>query len=83
MTSDFLCHFLLWSLAFNYLVLFIWFFTFMFARHWFRSLHGRWFQMSDATFDAIHYAGMAAYKIGILLFNLAPLVALYFMHRGS
>jgi hypothetical protein len=26
--------------------------------------------------DAIHYAGMAIYKIGIILFNLVPYVAL-------
>ena len=25
----------------------------------------------------IHYSGMALYKIGILLFNLAPLIAIY------
>ncbi|MDR1996664.1 DUF6868 family protein [Azonexus sp.] len=83
MTYDFLCRFLLWSLAFNYLVLFIWFFAFVFARSWLRKLHGRWFQMSDTTFDAIHYGSMAAYKIGILLFNLAPLVALYLMRSSG
>jgi len=83
MNSDFLCRFLWWSLALNYLVLFTWFFAFAFAHRWLRNLHGKWFQMSDSTFDAIHYGGMAAYKIGILLFNLAPLVALYFTRSGS
>lgn len=83
MTTDFLCRFLLWSLAFNYLVLFIWFFVFVFSRHWLYNMHTRWFQMTDATFDAIHYGGMAVYKIGILLFNLAPLVVLYFMRNGG
>lgn len=83
MTSDFVFRFLLWCLAFNYLVLFAWFFAFVFARHGFRDLHGRWFTMSDATFDAIHYGGMAVYKIGILLFNLAPLVALYLLRGGN
>ena len=32
--------------------------------------------MSAEQFDAIHYAGMAMYKIGILLVNLVPYVAL-------
>ena len=82
MTTEFLCRFLAWSLAFNYLVLLVWFFVFVFARGWFRGLHGRWFRMQDATFDAIHYAGMAAYKLGILLFNLAPLVALCLARNG-
>lgn len=81
MTYDFLCRFLLYSLTFNYLVLLVWFFAFVFARRGLRALHGRWFQMSDSSFDAIHYGGMALYKIGILLFNLAPLVALCLTRR--
>lgn len=76
MTTDFLFQLLAWSLAINYSILFIWFSAFVFARHWLHDLHGRWFHLSDNTFDAIHYSGMAIYKIGILLFNVAPLVAL-------
>jgi hypothetical protein len=30
----------------------------------------------DEQFDAVHYAGMALLKVGIILFNLAPYVAL-------
>ena len=81
MDSDFLCRFLLWSLAFNYAVLLAWFLAFVTARDALRRLHGRWFALPDASFDAIHYAGMAAYKIGILLFNLAPLLALWLLRR--
>ena len=81
MDSDFLCRFLLWSLAFNYAVLLAWFLAFVTARDALRRLHGRWFALPDASFDAIHYGGMAAYKIGILLFNLAPLAALW-LARG-
>jgi hypothetical protein len=40
-------------------------------------LHSRWFQVSRETFDALHYAGMTIYKVGILLFNLVPLIAAY------
>jgi hypothetical protein len=79
--SDSLCRFLLWSLAANYGILLIWFLVFVFAKNWMRGLHSRWFHFSDSTFDAIQYGGMAVYKIGILLFNLAPLLALYFMGR--
>ena len=50
-------------------------------REWMRGLHGRWFKLPDATFDAIHYGGMAAYKIGIMLFNLAPLLALWLLRQ--
>ena len=83
MNSDFLFRFLLCSLAINYAILLIWFVVFVAARNWLRALHGRWFRLSDAAFDAIHYGGMAVYKIGILLFNLVPLLALYFVGSGS
>lgn len=83
MNSDFLSRFLLGSLAVNYGILLIWFLAFAFAKDWMRGLHGRWFHLSDNTFDTIHYSGMAVYKIGILLFNLAPFLALYFMGNGS
>jgi hypothetical protein len=73
--------FLLYSALVNYAVLIAWFLAFVFARGWMRKLHGRWFKLPDATFDAIHYGGMAAYKIGILLFNLAPLLALWLLRR--
>jgi hypothetical protein len=40
-------------------------------------LHGRWFHLSSDQFDALHYAGMAIFKIGIILFNLVPFVVLW------
>ncbi len=73
--------FLLFSTLINYAVLIVWFLAFANAREWMRGLHGRWFKLPDATFDAIHYGGMATYKIGILLFNLAPLLALWLLRR--
>jgi hypothetical protein len=49
----------------------------LYARaHWLQRLHSRWFGLSDEQFYAIHYAGMAIFKIGIFLFDLAPFVAL-------
>ncbi len=77
MTIEFLRQFLIWSLIVNYAVLFIWFFVIVFAKSWMRNLHGRWFSLSETTFDTVHYAAMAVYKVGILLFNLTPLVALW------
>ena len=50
---------------------------FAFAHDWMYRLHSRWFRLSVETFDAIHYAGMAAYKLAILLLNLVPLLALH------
>lgn len=67
---------LLWCTIINYAVLLCWFFCFILAHGWIQRLHGRWFHMPAEQFDAIHYAGMAIYKIGILLLNLVPYVAL-------
>lgn len=65
-----------WCTLINYAVLVIWFLAFLFAHDWMRKLHTRWFRLPAAHFDAIHYAGMGLYKLGIFLFNLVPYVAL-------
>ncbi|MDK1682646.1 DUF6868 family protein [Acinetobacter terrestris] len=82
MNLDFWCRFLLSSVLINYIILMIWFLAIIFARDWIKQVHGKWFNLSDETFDAIHYGGMAIYKIGILLFNLVPLIAIYFMGKS-
>lgn len=71
-----LSNFLLYSLLINYGILIIWFVVFVFAKEWMKRLHGQWFKLSDQQFDAVHYGGMAVYKIGVLLFNLVPFIAL-------
>ena len=68
--------FLLSCLVVNYGILLLWFLVFWFCHDWMLKLHSRWFHMSTERFDTIHYVCMAVYKIGILLFNLAPYVAL-------
>lgn len=68
--------FLLWCTIINYCVILIWFLFFMLAHNGMYSLHSRWFRLTVEQFDFIHYSGMAIYKIGILLFNLTPYVAL-------
>ena len=72
--------FLLWCAIVNYGVLLLWFLMFVLAHDWMLRLHGRWFHLSTEHFDAIHYMGMAIYKIGILLFNLVPYVALHIVY---
>jgi hypothetical protein len=67
---------LLWCTIINYGALICWFLLFRFAHGWTYRLHGRWFQMPVEHFDSIHYAGIAIYKIGIILFNLVPYIAL-------
>jgi hypothetical protein len=76
MTLETIRAFLGWCALINYAVLVIWFLVFLFAHDWMRKLHTRWFRLPAAHFDAIHYAGMGLYKLGIFLFNLVPYVAL-------
>lgn len=68
---------LIWGAVLNYAALLLWFLVFVLAREPLYRWHGRWFQLSRETFGALHYGGMAVYKIGILLFNLVPLAALW------
>ena len=69
--------FLLWCTILNYGILLLWFLVFVFAHDWILRIHVRWFRLSSEQFDAIHYVGMAIFKIGIMLFNLVPLVVLH------
>ena len=68
---------LLWCAGINYAILLIWFGAFVHAHGWMYRLHTRWFKLSVETFDAIHYGAMAVYKVGVILLNLVPLIALY------
>lgn len=77
MNPELIQNFLLYSLAFNYAILMVWFGVFSLAHDWMYNLHNRWFTLSTETFDALHYLSMAIYKIGILTLNIAPLVAIW------
>jgi len=76
MTLETARDFFLWCTVLNFAVLLLWLLALSLAHDWVHRLHGRWFRLSVERFDAMHYAGMAIYKIGILLFNLVPYLAL-------
>lgn len=69
-------NFLLGCTVINYGILLVWFLFFALAHDWIQGIHGMWFHLSRDQFDTIHYAGMAIFKIGIILFNLVPFVVL-------
>ena len=79
MDSAELRNLLLYSTIINYAILIVWFVALIVARNPLYRLHTKWFKLSPNAFDAVHYGGMTVYKIGILLLNLAPLVALHLM----
>ncbi len=65
-----------WCAVMNYSLLLLWFLMYVLANDWLYQLHGTWFTLSGEKLAAIHYAGMAFFKLGIFLFNLAPYIAL-------
>jgi hypothetical protein len=79
MAIEVLRRFLLWCTLINYGILLIWFLVFVFAHDLMMNFHCKWFRLSPDQFDALHYAGMSIYKIGIMLFNLVPLIVLLIM----
>ncbi len=79
MTIDLTRNFLLWCTVINYGVLLVWFLVFIFAHDWLLRVHGRWFHVSRDQFDTLHYAGMGIFKVGIILFNLVPVIVLCFL----
>jgi len=76
MTEQMILDFLGWSLVLNFGFLAFWFLFFMLAHDWMYRYHSKWFKLSVEKFDAIHYAGMAGYKIGLVLFNFVPYLVL-------
>ena len=76
MSIEMLRNAFLWCAVINYGVLLVWFLFFILAHDLMQRLHGRWFQLSRQQFDVIHYAGMAVFKLGIILLNLVPYIAL-------
>ena len=76
MNIDMIRDALLWCTVINYGVLLVWFLFFILACDFIHRFHGRWFQLSRQQFDIIHSAGMGIFKIGIILLNLVPYIAL-------
>ena len=76
MTLEMVRNALAWCTVLNFGVLLLWAILFLLAHDWVYHIHGSMFAISREQFDAIHYGGMAAYKLGIILLNLVPYLAL-------
>jgi hypothetical protein len=76
MSIDVVRNTLLWCTVINYALLCVWFLMLALPHEWLHRLWGRWFHLTAEQFDAINFAGIVLYKLGILLFNLVPYVAL-------
>jgi hypothetical protein len=69
--------FFLWCSVINYALLGLWALLATLGRGWLYGLVGRVFPMSREQFDLLNYAGITLYKVGVLLFNIVPLISLY------
>ena len=76
MAIEFIRAVLAWCALINIIFLLLWFLFFALAHDLMYRVHSRWFKLSVDTFDAIHYAGIVFFKIGLFLFNLVPYFAL-------
>ncbi len=76
MTIDLVRDALLWCFIINIGILLWWFLFFSLAHDWVYQFHSKWFKLPVEKFDAIHYAGMAFFKICIFVFNIVPYFAL-------
>lgn len=68
--------FFAWCSVINLALLLWWALFLLFAHDWTFRLHSKWFKISPERFDAIHYGAMAAFKLGVFMFNLVPYFAL-------
>ena len=76
MTMELTRSMLAWCSVINIGLLLLWSLIYILAHDWMCRLHGRWFAIPVDRFDTIHYAGMGLFKLGIILFNLVPYLAL-------
>jgi hypothetical protein len=76
MTLEVIRDALAWCTVINWGILFFWAIMLLATRDWVYRIHGSMFALSREQFDAIHYRGMAPYKVAILLFNFVPYLAL-------
>ncbi len=67
----------MWCSIINYVLLLIWALPVMYWRDGVYRLWGRWFQLSLEQLDVINVGGITLYKMGVILFNVVPCIALY------
>jgi hypothetical protein len=76
MTLEAIRSFLAWCTVINFGLLICWFLFMSLAHDWLYRLNSKWYNLSVDRFDAIHYSGIAFYKILVLIFNLVPYLAI-------
>ena len=76
MTVEMLKGILAWSAVLNVGILLWWFLFIVLAHDWVYKMHSKFFSIQREQFDAIHYAGIAFYKVCIFTFFIVPYLAI-------
>ncbi len=76
MTIELVRSALLWCTVINFGLLGLWGLLFLLPHEWMYQVAGRVSRLSPEQLDTISVAGTLVYKVGILLFNLVPYLAL-------
>ena len=76
MTIELVRNALLWCTVINFGVLGLWGLLFLLPHEWMYQMAGRVSCLYAEQLDTINVMGMVMYKLGILLFNLVPYLAL-------
>lgn len=76
MNVEIMRNFFLWCAIINFGLLILGVLIITLAHDWVYRLNRRFFPLTVEQFDAINYAWLVFFKIGILLFNLVPYIAL-------
>jgi hypothetical protein len=76
MTLEVVRDMLAWCTVINLVLLAWWALFIMVAHDWTYKVHSKWVNIPIEKFDAIHYGGIAAFKLVIFVFNLVPYLAL-------
>jgi hypothetical protein len=70
---------LAWCTLFHVVLLFLWFFLMQAVKPWVYGLWSRWYKLSHEQFDALNFGGLLLYKLIVIVFVVAPLLALLIM----
>ncbi|MGH6608693.1 MAG: DUF6868 family protein [Burkholderiaceae bacterium] len=67
---------LLYCTVINFALLWLWALLYLLPHAWMYQAASRMFRLTAEQLDAISLAGIIFYKLGIVLFNLVPYLAL-------
>ena len=65
-----------WCSLINFGILLVWFLMLVLCHDLIYKVRGKWFKLNTEQFDAIHYALLGVFKMGVFLFNFIPYLAL-------